>query len=126
MLKSKIKYYLSKNPIGVFLVLMHWGLAYKAFTFVSAETVNGVMRESEMGLVGIFLLSLLDLPAILFSATLLIPLAVLGSSETYFSLVLFLSVFTITFQWLFIGKRVTNFFWKSEAEKKELSIYKVT
>lgn len=106
--------YTSANPIGISLAIAHWVIVFIALNFIQVDHFHNVRPSAEIAFITLFALFAIDILAIIPVAILLSPLYILDLG--YFIFVALVSLFTITFQWLFVGKAVHNFFWRHESE----------
>jgi hypothetical protein len=108
-----------ENPIGICLVSIHWIVVFAAYFIFSQSFGNG-STNGDTAFFILIALYILDILAIVPVAILFSPFYFIG--ETYIVLVAFVSFFTVTFQWLFIGKKIYNFFWRTESDIEKLGI----
>ena len=112
---------LSDNKIGIGLAVVHWiiiALAYGSIRFFDALP-NSLSIFEIFGM----LLLIVDLPAIIPAAFLWLPIFIFDkNAKNLFYGIAVTSFFTITYQWLFIGKAVHNTFSAEAAKPISLSL----
>lgn len=108
------------NKIGIGLSIVHWVILSLAFGNFFAESVTEKSAIVEL----LFILILIfDLPAMLSAVLLWLPVLLLSENTTNISYGFFFTCFfTITFQWLFVGKAVYNTFSAKAAKPISLSL----
>ena len=108
------------NPFGIGLVIIHWGIFLVALAFIQVDKFDKVRPSATVAFLILGALFIFDLPAIIPMALLFLPLYLL--EQTYFSIVILFSFFTITFQWLLIGRKIYKIFWLKDNKILKLNI----
>ncbi len=106
------------NKTGIIFVISHWIVLFFLLPFL-ADMRGGINWKVSLALTVI----MSDLPAILLAAILWFPVYVAFEDKTgFWSGMFFTSFFTITFQWLFVGKVIYNTFSQTESKLTSLSL----
>lgn len=118
----KIYEKIANNKIAVLITGAHWTiLFFTVGNFVGYFTDSGGERPD--WIVYTVMILTFDLPAIIVAALVCSPLYIFLEDASAFWLgMLLISLFTITFQWLFIVKAIYNLFSKEEGKLIALSL----
>lgn len=108
------------NPIGIGLAILHWAIFLFALMFIQVDGFDKVRPSAEVAFFTLFILLILDIAAIFPVALLLLPFYWLGTA--YFPLLILISFFTITFQWLLVGRKIYKVFWLKDYKILNLDI----
>lgn len=108
---------LSDNKIGVGLAAIHWFIVLfvilSIFLAPNTDTpsfTNTSNFETHIVIL-VVIVVVCYLPALLSAALIYLPIYVFAEDSTDFWKGVFLvNLFTVTFQWLFVGKIISNFF----------------
>ncbi len=114
--------YIFRNPIGLFFVLINWGVILISLSnhpnhFMAAMPIDlgfVILREE-------FWIAI-NLPAILPVAILFYPLYFFNLTSAFNILLWTVSVLTITFQWFYVGKKISNFIRRDDSESELVKI----
>lgn len=117
---SFIKENISKNPLGIVLVIIHWVIAVIALLNMQVDKFDQIRPSAIIAFLVLGTLFVLDLPAIIPLLILFLPVKLI--SDLYVPLVLIGSLFTISYEWLFIGRKVYGFFQKDDHKIISLKI----
>lgn len=101
---------IAANKIGIILLVFHWLLIASAVSFLSFHSYAD--EQNSFGFIIFLAIANLicDLPAILTAMLVCLPIYIFSEDTTDFWHATFLiGFFTVTFQWLFVGKAIGNF-----------------
>lgn len=108
------------NPVGIGLVIIHWGVFLVALIFMQVDKFDKIRPSAAIAFFTLGTLFIFDLPAVTPVALLFLPLYLL--EQTYFPIVILFSFFTVTFQWLLIGRKIYKIFWLKDNQILKLDI----
>lgn len=110
------------NPVGIGLLIAHWIIALTALFSLQADKFDTISSSGKFAFTTLILLCIFDLPAIIIPAILFCPALIFGNF--YFVLLAIGAFFTISYQWLFLGKKFYGIFRKADLEIEKLGILK--
>jgi len=114
---------LSGNKIGIGLVIAHWFIIPLTVALFLPSHVSYIESNGIFEIILLIIIVVCDLPAILPAMLLCLPIYLFSEDKTdFWKGVLLVSFFTITFQWLFIGKAIYNTFSAKAAKPISLSL----
>ena len=97
------------------------GIYHQRFWRTSIRFGSRYLEESWL-IIPFVMIIFLDLPALLPVFLILSPIGFIAGLWIYLPIVMLISIFTITFQWFYVGKKISNFFWHEGVESEVLSI----
>lgn len=114
---------LSANKIGIGLVIAHWFIIpLTVALFLPSHFIN-IQSNGIFGMILLITIVVCDLPAILPAMLLCLPIYLFSEDKTdFWNGVMLVSFFTITYQWLFVGKAIYNTFSSKAAKPITLSL----
>lgn len=113
---------LSGFKIGAILVLIHWIFLALAIDGLPA-LIDGFDSHVGWTFILIIMIIVSDLPAILIAGILWSPFYIFAKDTSIFSYGFYItSLFTITYQWLFVGQTIYNTFSRTESKLTSLSL----
>lgn len=114
---------LLNNKIGIAFAVVHWIFLFLAFGYLVSSFADARNPDIDLLAVLAIIIIVSDLPAIIPAAILWSPFYVFVEDKTVFWCgILFTSIFTITFQWLFVGQSIYNIFSRTESKLTSISL----
>ncbi|MDQ6786506.1 MAG: hypothetical protein M3033_06765 [Acidobacteriota bacterium] len=113
---------IANNKIAVLITGAHWIIVCAPLLSFSGSLVDSGGQHPPWGMFVILIL-IFDLPAIAIAMLICEPLYIfLGNENVYWYALFFISLFTITFQWLFLVNLASSLFSKEEEKFITLSL----